>query len=134
VSQENVELVRSMNAAFVAGEVEGLICLFHEDAEWCDLRHAPDAPEVVRGRAAILAIWTQWTEVFDELKAEVFEYIDADPWVICDSRWYGRGKGSDVTTEVRGADAYELREAKITRVVLGYAEIATALKAVALEG
>ena len=74
MSQENVELARSMNATLVAGEGKSLIGLFHEDAEWRDLQHAPDTPEVVRGRAAILAIWTQWTEVFDELKAEVFEY------------------------------------------------------------
>ena len=133
MSAENVKLVRSMNATLVGGEGEGLIGLFHEDAEWRDLQHAPDTPEVVRGRAAILALWTQWTGVFDEFKAEVFDYVDADPWVICDSHWYGTGKGSELLVDLRCADAYEVREGKIARAVLGYADVTTALKAVGLE-
>ena len=133
MSQENVELARSMNATLVAGEGKSLIGLFHEDAEWRDLQHAPDTPEVVRGRAAILALWTQWTGVFDEFKAEVFDYVDADPWVICDSHWYGTGKGSELLVDLRCADAFEVREGKVARAVLGYADVATALKAVGLE-
>jgi ketosteroid isomerase-like protein len=133
VSEANVELVRSMNTSLGAGEVEGLIGLFHEDAEWRDLQHAPDMPEVVRGRTAILALWAQWTEVFDEFKAEVFEYVDADPWVICDSHWYGTGKGSELVVDLRCADAYEVREAQLARAVVGYPDVATALKAVGLE-
>jgi ketosteroid isomerase-like protein len=133
VSEANVELVRSMNTSLGAGEVEGLIGRFHEDAEWRDLQHAPDMPEVVQGRAAILALWAQWTEVFDEFKAEVFEYVDADPWVICDSHWYGTGKGSELVVDLRCADAYEVREGKLARAVVGYADVATALKAVRLE-
>ena len=132
MSQENVELVRRINASFVAGEVEGLIELYHEDAEWRDLQHAPDTPEAVRGRAAILALWAQWTEVFDEFKADVFDYIDADPWVICDSHWQGTGKGSDLVIDLRCADAIEVRNGKIARVVLGYPDVPTARKAVGL--
>jgi ketosteroid isomerase-like protein len=133
VSREKVELVRSINAPFNAGEVEGVIGLFHQDAEWCDLNHAPDMPEVARGRAAILALWAQWAEVFDEFKAEVFEYVDADPWVICDSHWYGTGKGSELVVDLHCADAFEVREGKVARAVFGYADVATALKAVGLE-
>jgi len=80
VSQENVELVRSINALMVTGDVKGVIELYHEDAEWRDLQHAPDTAEAVRGRAAILALWAHWAELFDEIRAEVFEYIDAQPW------------------------------------------------------
>jgi len=84
VSRENVEFVRRVYA-LETGDVEGLIELYHEDAEWRDLQHAPDTPEVVRGKAAILALWTQWMEVFDDFTVEVYEYIDAHPWVIRDS-------------------------------------------------
>jgi hypothetical protein len=44
-----VEFVRR---AYVLGrgDVERLIELYHEDAEWRDLQHAPDTPEVVRGK------------------------------------------------------------------------------------
>src|ERR1700740_741542 len=90
VSRENVEFVRRVYA-LETGDVEGLIELYHEDAEWRDLQHAPDTPEVVRGRAAILALWTQWMEVFDNFTVEGYEYIDAHPWVIRDPHCAGRG-------------------------------------------
>jgi hypothetical protein len=48
--------------------------------EWVDLAHAPDTPELVHGRQAIRALWSDWNEVFDEFGAEVSEYVDADPW------------------------------------------------------
>jgi ketosteroid isomerase-like protein len=132
VSQENVEFVRRAYA-LETGDVDGLMELYDEDAEWRDLNHAPDTPEVVRGKAAIIALWTQWTEVFDDFSVEVYEYIDADPWVICDSHWKGSGKGSNLAIDLRCADATEVRDGKIARVILGYPDVATALKALALE-
>ena len=80
-----------------------------------------------------MALWAQWTEVFDEFKADVFEYIDAHPWVICDSHWQGTGKASDLVIDLHCADAIEVRNGKIARVILGYADVPTALKAVGRE-
>ena len=133
MSQENVEIVRRGYALLDKGDLAGVIELYHENAEWRDLQHAPDTPEVVRGRSAILALWTQWMEVFDDFKAEPYEYIDAHPWVICDSHWHGTGKGSDLEVDLRAADAIEVREAKIARVILGYANVPTALADLGLE-
>jgi ketosteroid isomerase-like protein len=132
MSKESVEFVRRAYELEM-GDTEGLIELYHEDVEWRDLQHAPDTPEVVRGKAAILALWAQWTEVFDNFEVEVYEYIDAHPWVICDSHWRGSGKGSDVTIDLRCADAAEVRDGKIARIVLGYPDVAAAIKALARE-
>ena len=52
-----------------------------------------------------------WTEVYTEFGAEVYDYIDAHPWVVCDTRWYGKSKDNDVPVDVRVADAYEVRKA-----------------------
>jgi hypothetical protein len=93
-------------------------------------RIAPDTPEVLRGTDAILAAAAQWTEAFDDFGAEVYEYIDTDPWVICDTRWHGTGRGSAAGVEIRQADAYELKAGKVTRAVLAYPDAATALAAV----
>jgi ketosteroid isomerase-like protein len=130
MSQENVQTVTRIIASFNAGDVVGAAGLFHPDCEWRDLSHAPDTPEVLRGTDAILAAAAQWTEAFDEFGAEVYEYIDADPWVICDTRWHGTGRGSAVGVEIRQADAYELQAGKVTRTVLAYPDAAAALAAV----
>ena len=51
MSEANVELVRSMNTSLGAGEVEGLIGLFHEDA-------------VVRLRARVEAGRSHWSRLW----------------------------------------------------------------------
>ena len=132
MSQENVETIRGLNALVNAGDGIAAAALFHPEAEWRDLAHAPDTAEVLHGTDAILAAWEQWTHVFGEFKAEVYEYIDADPWVICDTRWYGKGRGSAVVVDIRQADAYELKGGKVVRAVLAYPDTATALEAVGL--
>jgi ketosteroid isomerase-like protein len=94
----------------------------------------PDLPEVVRGLDDFRLMATNWTEVCDEFSAEIDEHIGAHPWVIRESRSYGRGKGSNLEIEQRAADAYEVRDGKIVRAVTGYRDVATALKALAWAG
>jgi ketosteroid isomerase-like protein len=133
VSQENVDVIRRANALFNAGDWDALSLLYHPDIELRDLQHPPDVPEVLRGRDAIDMLMANWTEVFDEFRAEVYDYIDADPWVICDARYHGRAKGSDVPIDLHVADAYEVKDGKIARAFNSYRDVATALKAVGLE-
>jgi ketosteroid isomerase-like protein len=132
MSQENVEVIRSVVALFNEGDFLAAAELFHSDAVWRDLSHAPDTPEVLVGVKAVLAAAEQWAQAFDGFGAEVHEYIDADPWVICDTRWYGEGRGSAVGVEIRQADAYELKGGRVARAVLAYPDTATALEAVGL--
>src|SRR6478672_9533001 len=99
MSHENVELVRRANALFRPGDMETLIGLYHPDAEWRDLKPAPDTPDVVHGRTAIAALWTEWLETLDDLTIEIDDYIDAHPWVICPTRWGGTGSQSGLTID-----------------------------------
>src|SRR2546421_6747515 len=132
MSQENVEIARRANPLFRAGDMEALIGLYHPDAEWRDLQHAPDIPEAVHGRTAISALWTHWLETFDEFTVEIYEYIDAHPWVICPTRWRGTGTHSGAAIDLRTVDAYEFKEGKVVRAVLSYPDVETALEAVRL--
>lgn len=86
MSRENLEIVTRIMASFNAGDLVAASELFHADAEWRDLSHAPDTPEDLVGIQAILAVADQWAQAFDQFGAEVYEYIDAHPWVICDTR------------------------------------------------
>ena len=131
MSQENVEIVRQGIALVNAADWDALFGLHHPDIEYRDLQHVPDLPEVLRGLEGFRVLMANWTEVYDELGAEVYEYIDAHPWVVCDTRSHGKGKGSDVI-DVRFADAYEVKDGKIVRAIVGYPDVASALKAVGL--
>ena len=83
-------------------------------------------------RRGVRALVSQWDELYDQFTAEVLDYFDADPWVVCDTRWHGKGAGSGVPVEVRSADAYEVREGKIARSFGGFLDVASALEAVRL--
>ena len=77
MSQENVETVRRANAAFNRGDVDTALERLAPDAELRDLLNAPDQSTWVKGDEAIRETWTLWIDAFDELRADVNEYIDA---------------------------------------------------------
>jgi ketosteroid isomerase-like protein len=134
MSQKHVEILRGCAELLNVGDWDALFELYHLDAhvEFRDLQPPPDIPEVLQGREAIRLVVAHWTEPYDEFGAEVYDYIDAHPWVICDTRWHAKGKGSDVPIDVHFADAYEIKDGKIVRAIIGYPDVATALKAVGL--
>jgi ketosteroid isomerase-like protein len=136
MSQENVEVLRRAFAVANAGDVQAVeptaAEMYHPDAEARDLQPVPGAPEVMRGRAAIVAVWRQWLEVLDDWRIEVHEFIDADPWVVCDVHWYATGKGSEIPIDWRLAEAHQFKGGKIVRSLWGYPDVAAALEAVGL--
>ena len=133
MSQENVEVVKRAAALWNAGDWDGAFALYHPDVEYRDLRQVPDLPEVLHGLSGIRRVAALWTGVYDEFRPEVYEYIDADPWVVCDARWFGTSKDSDIPVDIREADAYEVQDGKIVRAIMGYLDVQAALKAVGLE-
>ena len=133
MSQENVELLRRTFASANAGDWDAVVEAYDPEDEFRALRPTPDTPEVLHGHAGIRRVLALWKEIYEEFGAEVYEYIDADPWVVCDTRWHGKAKGSGVHIQNRVADAYQVRDGRIVRAVMSYSDMATALKAVGLE-
>jgi ketosteroid isomerase-like protein len=132
VSQENVEVVKRANALLNRGAWDEMALLSDPDIVLRDLRNAADTQQALEGSQSVLALLAQWSEAFDDFGAEVIEYLDAHPYVVCDSRWYARGKRSQIPVDVHQTDVYELRDGKIISVTLGYANAADALEAVGL--
>jgi ketosteroid isomerase-like protein len=130
MSRESLETIHQANAAWNRGDFGTLADFFDPAVEWRDLAHAPDTPETVAGIGAVMSIWEEWAGTFDELRAEVSEYIDAGDSVVCVTRWYGRGKASGLVIDQSQADVFELRQGKIVRVTLAYPDKAAALEAV----
>jgi ketosteroid isomerase-like protein len=133
MSQRNVQLLRRCAELLNVGDWDALFELYHPDAEveFRDVRPPPEMPEVLRGREGVRHVVAHWTAPYDEFGAEVHQYIDADPWVICDTRWHS--KRSDLLVDVRFADAYEVKDGKVRRAIIGYSDVATALEAVVTE-
>jgi ketosteroid isomerase-like protein len=134
MSHADVEVIRRFMASPTAGDWDAMFAWFAPDVELRDLQHAPDVAEVLRGPEAIRLVVASWRETYDEFRTEVYEYVDADPWVICDTRWYGKGKGSGMPIEQRVADAYEVKDGKIVRAIMSYPDVAAAREGVRRPG
>jgi ketosteroid isomerase-like protein len=132
MSQEKVETVRRWIASLNAANRDALAALVHPDIEWRDQMHAPDVPEVLHGIDALEQLAAQWEAAYDSLTAEVLDYMDADPWVICVSRWEAKTKDG-MTVEVRSVDAYEVEDCRIRRSWGGYPDLHAARHALGLE-
>ena len=108
----------------------GINEIYHPDVEVRDLQPPPDAPEVMRGRAEVIAYMEKWAELFDEWSVEVLDRVELDPWVACALVWRGKGKGSDADVEWRVADAYEIEDGMFRRAIHNFPDLGTAVEAV----
>jgi ketosteroid isomerase-like protein len=131
MSASNVRLLRRCAELLNVGDWDALFELYAPDVEveFRDVAPPPDLPEVIHGLEGVRRIAAHWTAPYDELGAEVYEYIEAGPWVVCDTRWYRKSKDSDLPSEVRFADAYEVEQGKIRRAIIGFRDVETALEA-----
>jgi ketosteroid isomerase-like protein len=132
MSQENVEIVKAMNATLNGGDLDGALTRVSRDAEVRDLANGPDQPTVIRGTDQMKQVWALWLEAFDELHAHLEEVFDAGNAVVCKAHWIGRGTTSGMSIDARQFDVFELRDGTIIRAVLGNRSKGEALKAVGL--
>ncbi|HXF00574.1 MAG TPA: nuclear transport factor 2 family protein [Solirubrobacterales bacterium] len=132
MSQENVEATRRGNAALNRGDFEGLGELFAADAVLEDRQNAPDQPVQVEGVEAIKANLTLWADAFDELHADIEEYIETPNGVVCAAHWKGQGKASGISIDTHQFDLYEFRQGRVVRAILGYRSRREALEAAGL--
>ena len=132
MSQENVELVRALSAPWERGDFSA--------AEWADPHIEfviADGPTPGRwtGLAGLSEGWREFLSVWEVWRGTAEEYRELDAErVLGFFHFSARGKGSgleigDVWT--RGAFLYQLRDGKVTRLVL-YWDCENALEAVGL--
>jgi ketosteroid isomerase-like protein len=93
MSQENVETARRANAAMNRGDFQGVGEVFAEDAVLEDLQNAPDQPMKVEGVEAIRTTLSLWAAAFDELHADIEEYIETPEWGGLRRALEGTGEG-----------------------------------------
>ena len=120
MSQANVEIAKAAIAALNRGDLDGALDPFAPDAELEDLANGPDQASVVRGTAALREAWSLWAVAFDDLRADVAEYLDIGDSVICAAHWVGHGKTTGISVDVHQFDVYEFRDGKIVRATLGH--------------
>lgn len=96
MSQENVEIVREMWAAWATGDYDASLGAFAEDSVWDDTQFRPDGA-VHRGLEALVDVSRSWRETWESWEIVAEEVLDAgDERVAVVLRETGEGKGGGV--------------------------------------
>jgi ketosteroid isomerase-like protein len=114
VSQENVEIVRTVFAAFDQGDIEGVLRLCDEDIVITQPVEVPGINPQQRGHQGVLEAFAIWPEQWDDFRVEVLALTAAPAdRVIANIRTLGRGKQSGVEVDMEFSFVFTLRDEKI---------------------
>jgi ketosteroid isomerase-like protein len=117
MSKENVGVVQAATDAFARDGVDGWLEYFTDDVDYRAAEGAIDDRGPIHGKDALRAYAEDWTEMFDDVRFEPVEVIDAgDDTVIAVMRISGRPKGTSaeaLTLSVAGVNT--IRDGKIAR-------------------
>jgi ketosteroid isomerase-like protein len=117
MSTENVGVVQAATDAFARDGVDGWLEYFTDDVDYRAAEGEIDDRGPIHGKDALRAYAEDWTEMFDDVRFEPVEVIDAgDDTVIAVMRISGRPKGTSaeaLTLSVAGVST--IRDGKIAR-------------------
>jgi ketosteroid isomerase-like protein len=115
MSEENLEVVRRFVAAWSSEDPDSALAFLGHDVIWTPAREDPD-PQPHRGRAGVRQFWAQWEDLFDDIRVEAEELIDANERIVSRLHVTGRGKGSGIDVDQRVYQVVELRGKSIVRI------------------
>ena len=115
MSQENIEIVRSIVAGWARGDYTSI--------DWADPEieyAAPDTPVATRGVEALGRRWKEFLLAWERFATTPERFIDAgDDRVLVLVRFDGRGRASSIpAAEFFGAQLFTLREGKVVRLAV----------------
>jgi ketosteroid isomerase-like protein len=131
MSQENVELIRRVNAAFNRGDWDSWLAVLDRDFVYYEGGSYLDTPSVVRGRDEMRRAIESFVADLDGFRADIVELFDAGDRVLCMTRWRGTGKSSGLPVELLEAIVYTIRNRLIIEGRV-FSDRAEALEAVDL--
>jgi ketosteroid isomerase-like protein len=125
---ENVEIVRRAAEAFNARDLETWASFFDPECEFVDHMGAA-AEEEGASLASLRRLVAGWFEAFPDFRANIVELIDAGDRVVSVTEWRGTGAGSGLDYHQDAAEVLTIRDGKIVRLELGFADGTAALEA-----
>ena len=130
MSQENVEVVRAANEAWLSGDLAAALELFAETLVTTQPPTQADARTYV-GHDGLLQALTDWGGQWDEWQITLVRVIDADPYVVSVHQQRGRGRTSGIEVATELGSVYRVEGGKIVRWQMFFSE-QEALEAAAL--
>jgi ketosteroid isomerase-like protein len=130
VSEENVELIRRLNALFNDGDYEAMTAAFAPDADIVDHTPLPDMPSSLRGHDEMRTLLDAWNEGFSSFTAELLDAEDLGDFVVASTRWRFVATDTGIETTWIGAEAWEVRDGQVVWGQVGFRDRQAAVAAV----
>lgn len=132
MAPDNIDQVRGWWAAWLRGDLPGLMAAFDPEIIW-DTSGYHDWPESnYHGLEGVERFVTEWLAVWDDYEAAVEAILPAPDGRVVVLFWHrGKGRGSGLPMEVSAAQVITVRDGKTTRID-NYEDRAEALAAAGL--
>lgn len=129
MSEQNVELVRSVLSAWEGKDAVAYIAELERDLEATRARlesvYTPDVEvswseknveRSYRGHDGLLTAFGEWLDSFAEFYVEVLDFIDAGDQVVVPQIQRGKGRASGAWAEQRLVHVFTIEEGKVARL------------------
>ncbi len=114
--QENVELVQRFEASWAKRDLDAALECVSAEMEFDWSASISPFKGTYMGHDGLARFWTEMLDAFDRFSPEMEEVIECGPEeLITVDLVRGRGKGSGVEIEARGAMLWTVREGRIVR-------------------
>jgi ketosteroid isomerase-like protein len=111
----NADVVRRLMEAFAEGHTEAQLELLDPDVELVEWPDSPDA-KTFQGHSGAVAATASWAEVWEWLRNDVEEIVEAGDRVLVCGRMRGKGKASAVEVEIEVFNVFTFRDGKVMRM------------------
>ena len=131
MSRENVDALRPIYDEWGRGNFTPMFDVYADDMEWGWSAEFPGLAGVYRDPAERNARLHEWLSPWEHWTCEAEEYVEHGDHVVVLARYRGRGKGSGVEVDTRGAHVWTLRNGRVVRLEV-FANRARALESLGL--
>jgi SnoaL-like domain len=130
VPSANVDVIRRLNAAFNANDLDTFQSLLDSGVEFVDHNPLPDVRASARGVEDVTSVVEHWRKGFTGFHAEVGEYLDLGDYVVCSTRWRFTSRDHAIELDWIGAEAHQVRNGKLVWSAAGFRDSAAAIQAI----
>ncbi len=133
MSEQNVALMRAMQDAFLAGDIETALEGLDPEIEWHATVGGIDEGRVYNGVDEVVKGFADYFEVWERMEMRADEYIDAGgDEVVIFHHEVAKGRQSGIVVETDTATINTVRDGKLVKV-RGYMDRAEALRVAGLQ-
>ncbi len=114
MSQQNVDLVRGLYAAFAAGDVAGVMSLMSPDIVWNEAENFPyaDGNPYCGPEAVAAGVFARCGSEWDGFRVAPEEYLDAGDTVVVLGRYLGTYKATGASLHSQLAHVWRIADGK----------------------